>query len=124
MSEGSRYWLRHKKYCLNVMDKFDNKYKQFESVEGFKSIRNSFKRNSNKIIKLNKVKWIDKHKAIEKYERHIDRRINRLTNTSNYNLDDIELFKEPNIFEQLKCIKINEPNDFLNSINLYQQRKY
>ena len=106
-------WRNHKNYCLSVMDKFDNNYKQFENIEGFKKIRNSFKRNSNKIIRLKRTRWIDKHKAINKYERHIERRILRFVNehNTNFDLDDVEAFNEPNIFEQLKCIKINEPND-------------
>ena len=50
---------------------------------------------------------------MEKLKVQTTRKLNRLINKNsiNYDLYDTEVFNEPSIFEQFKCIKINEPND-------------
>ena len=96
-------------YCLNTIDKLNSTYFSDNTFEGLKK---SFHRNTNKILN-SKYKWNDKAYLIRRYKQKFERKIKRtLTQRNiNYNLDDVEIFNEPNVFQQMKGIKINEPND-------------
>ena len=102
-------WRQSKKYCLNTVDDLNKTY--FNDNQ-FENLKNSFHRTTNKILN-SKYKWKDKEDLIRRYKQRFERKIKRTLNERNinYDLNDVEMFNEPNIFEQLKCIKINEPND-------------
>ena len=108
-------WRPYKFYCLNTIDKINNTYFN-NNDENLIKIQNSFNRKANKLINDKKLRWIQKSNIMERLETRTLRRINRLNNQNNINYDlfDTEIFNEPSIYEQLKCIKINEPHD-LNS---------
>ena len=102
-------WRAQKFYCLNTINNINRDYND----EQFDKIKNSFNKKANKLINNKKLRWAKKFEFMEALKTQTVRRLNRLINESNinYDLEDVEVFNEPSIFEQLKCIKINEPND-------------
>ena len=92
--------------CLSTIDKVNNQFNKL-NVEGINKIQKSFNRRVDKILNNKKLKWIYKDIEMDKLEVQTKRRINRYIN--NHNI--VEGFENDNIFEEIKCIKINEPND-------------
>ena len=107
-------WRTYKKYCFHVIDKMNNQYfNKYQDIEGFDELQKSFTRKSNRIINEKKLKWKKRQHIFKALQKQTVRRAERLINDNNINNDlyDVEALIEPSIFEQLKCIKINEPND-------------
>ena len=102
-------WRAQKFYCLNTINNINRDYND----EQFDKIKNSFNKKANKLINNKKLRWAKKFEFMEALKTQTTRRLNKLINQNNINYDlyDVETFNEPSIFEQLKCIKINEPND-------------
>ncbi len=99
------YWRKYKKYYLNSIEKFNN--------NNYVDIQKSFNKESTNIMNDKKLTWKKRAILMHGLKKSTLRKINRFDNNNNinYDLDDVEAFNEPTIFEQLKCIKINEPND-------------
>jgi len=101
-------WRYDKFYCLNLINDINKQYfNKYQDNNDFGKLQKSFTRKSNRILNSKKLKWSERRFIFDALEKQTVRKAERLINDMNR----FEDLNEIDTFEEIKCIKINEPND-------------